>query len=166
MINRLFILFVIILFSSCSDDDVSCIPLNAPVQVADELNDNITITLDSEIEWENALISTNINSGTILVSPVNPLEIKYEIISNQNFDFTSLTLNTVSTISGELGISSETILTENEYSEISISPLNFYSFGYVMKPIERDCDYLIQIKYSFKSNNDIEVRYVDIKAKQ
>jgi hypothetical protein len=164
--KRLFVLSAIILFNSCSDDEVSCTPLNAPVQVADELNDNIEITLDSEIEWENAVTSTNLNSGTVLVSPVNPLEIKYEIISNQNFDFTSLTLNTVSTISGELGISSEAILTENQYSEISISPLNFYSFGYIMKPIERDCDYLIQIKYSFKSGNDIEVRYVDIKNKQ
>jgi hypothetical protein len=123
MINRLFILFVITKFSSCSDENVSCIPLNAPVQVADELNDNITITLDSEIEWESAVTSSNKNSGTILVSRLSPLEIKYEIISNQNFDFTSLTLNTVSTISGELGISSETVLTENEYSEISISQL-------------------------------------------
>lgn len=162
----LFIIFAIILFNSCADDDVSCIPLNAPVQVADELNDNIDVSLDSEIEWERSLTSSGINLGTILVSPLSSLEIKYEIISNQNFDFTSLTLNTVSTIGGELGISSETILTENQYSEISISPSNFYSFGYVMKPIERDCDYLIQIKYSFKSGNDIEVRYVDIKNKQ
>ena len=164
--KRLFILSAIILFTSCSDDEVSCTPLNASVQVTDELNDNIEITLDSEIIWGKALTRSNLNSGTILVSPVNPLEIKYEIISNQNFDFTSLSIITPDIINGELGIASETILTENEYSEISFSSLNSYSFDYIMNPIERDCEYLIQIKYSFKSGNDIEVRYVNIKNKQ
>ena len=164
--KQLFILSAIILFTSCSDDEVSCAPLNAPVQVTDELNDNIEVILDSEIIWGKALTNTNLNSGTILVSPVNPLEIKYEIISNQNFDFTSLSIITPDIINGELEISSETVLTENEYSEISKSSLNSYSFDYTMKPIERECEYLIQIKYSFKSGNDIEVKYVNIKNKK
>lgn len=163
--KQLFILFAIIIFTSCSDDEVSCSPLNSPVQVTDELNDNIEVILDSEIIWGKATTNSNLNSGTILASPVNPLEIKYEILNNQNFDFTSLSIITPDIINGELGVSSETILSENEYSEISLSSLNAYSFDYSMRPIERDCDYFIQIKYSFKSGNDIEVRYVDIKSK-
>ena len=155
------LLLILLVFSGCDSDDDNCSEISQ-VEITELLSDNISVeSFKQTLEWSDGTTNKRFPAGIITTTLLEPVNVKFEIVNAINFELNSIIVEGIDAVNGDDIQLGEPVELSGNFKELN-SLLNTYVFAYDGKVLNRNCDFLLQLKYTFESGGEEEILKFEI----